>query len=88
VETLTPREKEVICLLVDGLTNLEIGKLLGIQETAVKTRLRDIYDKLGLDNRVQLALWYEARRLGIVTDTSFVSQETRNTHAGLSAVSS
>jgi DNA-binding NarL/FixJ family response regulator len=57
-----PKEERVIELVAEGLTNCEVAKELGTTEYVVKNHLRTIYDKLGLWNRVELALWYEARR--------------------------
>jgi len=56
------REQRVIELVAQGLKNSEVAKAIGTTEFAVKNYLRVIYDKLGLWNRVELALWYEARR--------------------------
>jgi len=56
------REHRVIQLVADGLKNKEVAELLGISEHAVKNYLRVVYDKLGLWNRVELALWYESRQ--------------------------
>jgi len=59
-----PSEKEqrVIELVAQGLKNSEVAQAIGTTEHVVKNYLRTIYDKLGLWNRVELALWYEARR--------------------------
>jgi DNA-binding NarL/FixJ family response regulator len=63
-EKRTPnaREQRVIELVAQGLKNREVARSLGTTEHVVKNYLRAIYDKLGLWNRVELALWYEARR--------------------------
>jgi DNA-binding NarL/FixJ family response regulator len=53
---LTVREIEVIGLVVDGLSNREIGKSLGVQEQTVKNHVARIMDKLNVRNRVELAL--------------------------------
>ena len=45
-------------LLTDGLKNKEIAVLAGTTEHVVKNYLRRIYDKLGLWNRTEVALWY------------------------------
>jgi len=58
----TPREHQVIALVAQGLKNGEIAQIIGTTEHVVKNYLRCIYDKLGLWNRVELALWHEARR--------------------------
>jgi DNA-binding NarL/FixJ family response regulator len=56
------REQRVIELVAQGLKNSEVAEVIGTTEHVVKNYLRVIYDKLGLWNRVELALWYEARR--------------------------
>jgi len=56
------RERRVIELVAQGLKNREVANEIGTTEHVVKNYLRVIYDKLGLWNRVELALWYEARR--------------------------
>jgi DNA-binding NarL/FixJ family response regulator len=57
------RELRLIELVARGLKNHEIAEQLGISNNVVKNYLSKIYDKIGVDNRVQLALWYEARVL-------------------------
>ena len=56
------REHRIIELVAEGLKNREVADAIGTTEHVVKNYLRVIYDKLGLWNRVELALWYEARR--------------------------
>ena len=56
------REHAIIQLVAEGCKNREIADSLGTTEHVIKNYLRVIYDKLGLWNRVELALWYEARR--------------------------
>jgi DNA-binding NarL/FixJ family response regulator len=56
------RERRVIELVAQGLKNKEVADQIGTTEHVIKNYLRTIYDKLGLWNRVELALWYEARR--------------------------
>jgi len=58
----TAKEQRVIELVAQGLKNVEVAREIGTTEHVVKNYLRAIYDKLGLWNRVELALWYEARR--------------------------
>jgi DNA-binding NarL/FixJ family response regulator len=57
------REQRVIQLVAQGLKNKEVAEAIGTTEHVVKNYLRVIYDKLGLWNRVELALWYESRQL-------------------------
>ncbi len=56
------RESQVIELVARGLKNRDVSNEIGTTEHVVKNYLRVIYDKLGLWNRVELALWYESRR--------------------------
>ncbi len=56
------REYRIIELVAQGLKNRDVASQVGTTEHVVKNYLRVIYDKLGLWNRVELALWYEARR--------------------------
>jgi DNA-binding NarL/FixJ family response regulator len=63
------REQRVIQLVAEGLKNREVAEALGTTEHVVKNYLRVIYDKLGLWNRVELALWYESRRTPSVLAT-------------------
>jgi DNA-binding NarL/FixJ family response regulator len=57
------REQRVIQLVAQGLKNREVADAIGTTEHVVKNYLRVIYDKLGLWNRVELALWYESRQV-------------------------
>ena len=50
-DDLSPRQLEVLGLLVKGLTNKEIGIALGISYTSVKTHLEAIYKRLNVANR-------------------------------------
>jgi DNA-binding CsgD family transcriptional regulator len=58
----SPRQRQVIELVAQGLKNSEVAKIIGTSEYVVKNHLRIIFDKIGCWNRVELALWYEARR--------------------------
>jgi DNA-binding NarL/FixJ family response regulator len=51
VEALTPREREVLCLLGTGLTNAEIAERLTLGEGTVKTHVGHIFAKLDLRDR-------------------------------------
>ena len=57
-ERLSPREQEIVHLVVDGLSNLEAANRLGITEATVKAHLTHIFQKLALRGRVQLAARY------------------------------
>lgn len=62
-DTLTRREKTIVSCLVQGLRNREIGKQLNITEQTVKNHLRSIYDKVGVSDRLELALYAIHQRL-------------------------
>jgi DNA-binding NarL/FixJ family response regulator len=62
--TLTKREKEVVALVAQGLTNREIGQELGLSTYTVRNYLFRIYDKVGVSNRVLLVAYYNDRALG------------------------
>jgi DNA-binding NarL/FixJ family response regulator len=54
---LSERESEVLALVVEGLTNHQIGDELGIARNTVKNHLRSIYAKLNVNNRTQAAAY-------------------------------
>jgi DNA-binding NarL/FixJ family response regulator len=54
---LTPREMEVISAIVAGYTNKDIAQKFAISEQTVKHHLTNIFDKLGVSNRLELALY-------------------------------
>jgi DNA-binding NarL/FixJ family response regulator len=61
---LSQQESVIIELVAQGLKNGEVAQAMGTTTHVVKNCLRTIYDKLGLWNRVELALWHEARQHG------------------------
>ena len=65
---LSPREREVLGLLVDGLAIAQIARRLYISESTAKTHVAKIYEKLGAGNRAQAVM--AAVRLGLVTTAS------------------
>jgi len=54
---LTSRELDVVASIASGYTNREIAKDFSISEQTVKHHLRNIFDKLGISNRLELALF-------------------------------
>lgn len=56
---LTPREREVLALVREGLANKQIARRLGISERTVKAHLTAIFAALGVQDRTQAALWAE-----------------------------
>ena len=61
---LTEREREVLCLLAQGLDNSEIARELYLSPTTVKRHVSAILGKLEVTNRVQAAIW--AVRAGLI----------------------
>jgi DNA-binding NarL/FixJ family response regulator len=63
VEPLTDREKDVLRLLGQGMSNKEIGTALFITERTARTYVSNILGKLGLASRTQAALWAVEHKL-------------------------
>ena len=57
VAALTTREREVLVLVAQGLSNRDIGRALSIGERTVQTHLGNVLAKLELTSRTQAALW-------------------------------
>jgi DNA-binding NarL/FixJ family response regulator len=55
---LTPRERDVLACLVDGMTNAEIARELHVSVSTVKTYMSKLLAKLGVENRTQAAISY------------------------------
>jgi DNA-binding NarL/FixJ family response regulator len=56
-ERLTAKEIQVADLVWQGLTNREIGKIMGTTEQVIKNHLRSTFDKLGVWSRLELAMY-------------------------------
>ena len=63
LELLTRREREVLHLVAQGLTNKQIAGVLGVSRSTVKTHVEHIIGKLGVSDRTQAAVW--AVRAGV-----------------------
>ncbi len=61
---LSPREMEVLRLMAHGTTNTEMSQILGISPHTVKSHVNGIFNKLGVNDRTQAAVW--AARNGII----------------------
>jgi len=56
-ERLTPKEIQIAILVWEGLTNREIGKIVGTSEQVIKNHLRSTFDKIGVWSRLELAMY-------------------------------
>lgn len=56
-DRLTPKEMQIVALIVQGCKNKEIAAQLGTKEQVIKNYLRSIYDKSGVSDRLELALF-------------------------------
>ncbi|SFS13361.1 DNA-binding response regulator, NarL/FixJ family, contains REC and HTH domains [Granulicella pectinivorans] len=56
-DRLTPKELQIVALIVQGCKNKEIAMQLGTKEQVIKNYLRSIYDKTGVSDRLELALF-------------------------------
>ena len=63
LKDLTPREKEVLAQVAQGLSNKAIANELGISEKTVKTHMTSILSKLNLKDRLQVALYARENKL-------------------------
>jgi DNA-binding NarL/FixJ family response regulator len=62
---LSKREREVLALVAEGLPNKLIARRLEISEKTVKTHLTSVFQRIGVSDRTQAALW--AQRQGVGT---------------------
>ena len=60
---ISPREREVLALLLDGMPNKLIARRLEISEKTVKSHLTSIFRQIGVTDRVQAILWVERQGL-------------------------
>jgi DNA-binding NarL/FixJ family response regulator len=60
---LTDREREVLVLLASGLANKQIARRMGISEKTVKAHLTNVFQRIGVRDRTQAALWAERHGL-------------------------
>ena len=56
-DRLTPKEMQIVALIVQGCKNKDIAEQLGTKEQVIKNYLRSIYDKSGVSDRLELALF-------------------------------
>jgi DNA-binding NarL/FixJ family response regulator len=64
-EPLTRRERDIVRHVARGMRNAEVGARLGVTEGTVKTHLNNVFQKLGIRDRVELTLY--AVRTGLIS---------------------
>jgi DNA-binding NarL/FixJ family response regulator len=62
VEELSPREREILELLAQGLPNKEIAHRVGVSDGTVRWHLRHVYDKLHVRSRTEAALKFKSTK--------------------------
>jgi DNA-binding NarL/FixJ family response regulator len=82
-DRLTPKELKIVALIVQGFKNKEIANLLGTTEQVVKNYLRNVYDKIGVSDRLELALFTIHHR--ILAEAAAASAATMRTTPSNSA---
>lgn len=71
------RKQRVIKLVAQGLNNHEMAMAMGISEHVIKNDLKSIYDRLGVWNRLELALWYEGHQQQGLASCPVASEKKR-----------
>jgi DNA-binding NarL/FixJ family response regulator len=62
-DRLTPKEMQIVALVVQGCKNREIAEKLDTKEQVIKNYLRSVYDKTGVSDRLELALFTVHHRI-------------------------
>ncbi len=62
LDRLAPRERQIADAVAKGLRNRDIGAQLGMTEGSIKVYLNRIFDKLGVENRTELALLVHGKK--------------------------
>ncbi len=62
LDVLTVRERELLAALADGWSNLQIASRIGISRNTVKYHLKNLYDKLNVNNRAMAVALYMSRQ--------------------------
>jgi ATP/maltotriose-dependent transcriptional regulator MalT len=61
--SLTEREIEILGLISNGFSNVEVGRVLAISPHTVKSHVINIFEKLGVKDRTQAAVWAAKHKL-------------------------
>jgi DNA-binding NarL/FixJ family response regulator len=74
---LTPRERQVLTMVASGCSNKEIAQQCGISAQTIKHHLTRMFDKLGVSNRLELAMIATERGLVQAVDSKSPEQPER-----------
>jgi two-component system nitrate/nitrite response regulator NarL len=74
-QSLTCRERQIVLLVAEGLSNKEMCRRLGLSEGTVKIHLHNIYEKVGINNRTALAAMAVAGHEELILSTGNIHQE-------------
>jgi DNA-binding NarL/FixJ family response regulator len=76
-DRLTAKELKIVALIVQGYKNKEIAVQLGTTEQVIKNYLRNVYDKIGVSDRLELALFTIHHRILAEAAATSVAAGTR-----------
>ncbi|HLJ28191.1 MAG TPA: response regulator transcription factor [Candidatus Angelobacter sp.] len=76
-DRLTAKELKIVALIVQGYKNKEIAVQLGTTEQVIKNYLRNVYDKIGVSDRLELALFTIHHRILAEAAATSVATGTR-----------
>lgn len=71
---LTPRQLQIARLLYEGLSNKAIAEELQLAEGTVKVYLADMFEKLGVNSRLQVALWAKGKGFNLCFPEVFTDE--------------
>jgi DNA-binding NarL/FixJ family response regulator len=74
---LTPRQGDVLGLVLVGMSNKRIGQMLGITESTVKEHMTGILDRIGVSRRMEIFHRLDVNRLVFVSSPRAISTELR-----------
>jgi two-component system nitrate/nitrite response regulator NarL len=74
-QSLTCRERQIVVLVAEGLSNKEMCRRLGLSEGTVKIHLHNIYEKVGVNNRTALAAMAVAGHEELILSTGNIHRE-------------
>src|SRR5437762_2492427 len=84
-ERLTAKELRIVALIVQGYKNKEIATQLGTTEQVITNYLRNVYDKIGVSDRLELALFTIHHR--ILNEAAAATAAAAQPHAGAGVTS-